>query len=62
MVFNKSLLVCRLHPRNYKNNIFDIVITYHNKRRGGVIIAKLGHLNLNIREKTFFLNFELLIH
>lgn len=63
MVFNKSVLICRLHKRVFgKVRVYDIVLTFKNKRKGGLILAKLGHLNLSFRERAFFLDFQLLAY
>lgn len=36
--------------------IFDIILTYKDKRNRGVAIEKLGFLNPNVKERLFFIN------
>ena len=59
MVFNKSLLICRLSHKKYGcNDIYNIIVTFKTKPKGGVVFSKLGFLNLDPRNKVFFLDFE----
>lgn len=59
MVFNKSLLICRLHKRPYgRINMYDVVVTFKTKPVRGLTFLKLGYLSLEPKNKVFFLNFE----
>lgn len=61
MVFNKSLLVCRLQPSPYGGRkVYRIIITFKNKPNGGIVISKLGYLCLEINKKVFFIDLQLL--
>jgi len=49
--------VIRLRNRGRKYYpIFDIILTFKDKRNRGIAIEKLGFFNPNINERLFFIN------
>lgn len=59
MVFNKSLLVCKLNRKKYgRVNIYNVILTFKNKPNGGIVFSKLGFLSLEPHNKVFFMDFE----
>lgn len=59
MVFNKSVLVCRLKRRSYGVlPIYDVVITHRNRRMQSGRVIKLGFFNLSPAGQSFFLDLE----
>lgn len=61
MVFNKSLLVCKLNRKKYgRLAIYNVILTFKNKPKGGIVLEKLGFLSLEPNNKVFFMDFEML--